>query len=353
MGFSFKLHDYFAADVLNMPFLDPFALALALFVVILEVILGVALLVGFKPKQTLWAFLGLIVFFSFLTFYSAYFNKVTDCGCFGDAIALTPWQSFTKDIVLLVFIIILMFGIRYIKPIASIKGQWVALGLATLACAWLGYYVLHHLPLVDFRAYAEGKSIIEGMKTAEEMGLEAPVYENIYTMQKSGTSERVEISSTQYMDEKWWEKTEWEMLSDLSRSVKVKDGYEPPVHDFSITTDQGDITEAVLAAENYLLIISYELESADRQAFAEIAKTAWQLQDSDIPVVALTAASPQENEAFRHEIQAPFDFASSDKTTLKTVVRSNPGVVWLKNGVVFKKWAHADVPDAEALKALK
>src|SRR5690606_31982602 len=107
VGFSYKLGEYFGETVLNMPFLIPVALPLAVFIVIFEAILGVMLIVGYKPKFTVWSLLLMIVFFTFLTFYSAYFNKVTDCGCFGDALKLTPWQSFWKDIVLLIFIVIL------------------------------------------------------------------------------------------------------------------------------------------------------------------------------------------------------------------------------------------------------
>ena len=117
MGFSFKLQDYFAPSVLNLEFLVPYALILALLVVIFEVMLGIMLLLGYAKKFTIWSLLAMIVFFTFLTFYSAYFNKVTDCGCFGDAIKLTPWESFTKDVILLVLILILFFGKQYIKLI--------------------------------------------------------------------------------------------------------------------------------------------------------------------------------------------------------------------------------------------
>lgn len=353
MGFSFKLEDYFAPDVLNMQFLAPYALAIALFVVIFEVVLGVALLIGYKPKLTVWMLFALIVFFTFLTFYSAYFNKVTDCGCFGDAIPLKPWGSFTKDLILLVFVLILMAGQKYIKPFFSEKMQIGILGASIVLCGFMGYWVLNHLPLKDFRAYAEGKSIVEGMKHAEELGLEPPLYENIFVMEKVDGSERLEITSTQYMEEKWWEKADWKMLEDLSRSVKVKDGYEPPVHDFSITTDYGDITDSVLAAENYLLFISYRLSKANKKGFEKLAGIAWELEGSGIPILALTSSSSDEAEAYRHEIQAPFDFGAMDETTLKTIVRSNPGVVWLKNGTVFKKWHYNDVPDAIGLKALR
>src|SRR5690606_2645726 len=110
LGFAYKLQEYFGSDVLNIPFLDPYALMISIVVVVFEVVLGVFLLVGYKPKFTVWSLLIMIVFFTFLTFYSAYFDKVKDCGCFGDALKLTPWESFTKDIILLVLILILFFG---------------------------------------------------------------------------------------------------------------------------------------------------------------------------------------------------------------------------------------------------
>ena len=116
VGFSFKLKDYFAPEVLNLEFLVPFALLIAIILVIFEVLLGVALLLGHFKKWTLWALLLMIVFFTFLTFYSAYFNKVTDCGCFGDALPLTPWESFSKDIVLLFLVLILFFGSKSSLP---------------------------------------------------------------------------------------------------------------------------------------------------------------------------------------------------------------------------------------------
>jgi len=351
VGFAFKLEEYFSPEVLNLSFLMPLALAFALFVVIFEVVLGVALLLGYQKKIVLWLLFAMIVFFSFLTFYSAYFNKVTDCGCFGDAVALTPWQSFGKDMVLLAFILILLKGQAYITSFLPRKAEIGIVVTSIILCSFMGYWVLNHLPLKDFRVYAEGKSIVEGMMPAEELGLEGPVYENIYVM-KNG-AEVIEITSTQYMDEKWWEKPEWVMQEDESKSIKIKDGYEPPVHDFAIGTEEGDITEIVLAADDYLLVISYKLTKADVAGFKKIADVAWELEESGLPMLALTSTSGPEVDAFRHEIQAPFEFGTMDETTLKTIVRSNPGLVWLKKGVVFKKWHYNDVPSAEALKALK
>mgnify|MGYP003347702573 CR=1 FL=1 len=147
LGFSYKLQEYFSPDVLNLTFLDPYALIFSFLIVVFEVVVGVFLFLGFKPKFTLWCLLSMILFFTFLTFYSAYFNKVTDCGCFGDAIKLTPWESFTKDVVLLVMIGFIFFKQEMIKPIVAKNIQKIIIGLSLVSCFYITYYVLNHLPI--------------------------------------------------------------------------------------------------------------------------------------------------------------------------------------------------------------
>src|SRR6056300_694368 len=175
VGFSFKLEEYFSQGVLDLPVLIPFALAIAFFVVVFEVLLGIFLLVGYQLKFTLWSLLSMIVFFTFLTFYSAYFNKVTDCGCFGDAIKLTPWESFTKDIILLVLILIMFYGKGYIRPLFSRNIRKIAVYASFIGCLIFGYYVLQHLPVIDFRPYKIGANIIEGMSYPENA--QKPIFE--------------------------------------------------------------------------------------------------------------------------------------------------------------------------------
>jgi uncharacterized membrane protein YphA (DoxX/SURF4 family) len=158
VGFSFKLEEYFSQGVLDLPFLTPYALAISILVVVVEVMVGVMLILGYKRKITIWTLLAMIVFFTFLTFYSAYFNKVTDCGCFGDAIKLTPWESFTKDVVLLILILIIYVGRKYITPLVKPHTIKAALMVSLLACIGYVYYVLNHLPVIDFRPYEIGKN---------------------------------------------------------------------------------------------------------------------------------------------------------------------------------------------------
>ena len=152
IGFSFKLEKYFGPTVFNIDFLIPVVLPMAIFIVILEVILGIFLIIGYKKKFTLWSLLLMIIFFTFLTWYSAYFNKVTDCGCFGDAIKLTPWESFTKDVILLVMIGFLFVKQDLINSIVSRKIQKIIIGSSLIFCFYITYFVLNHLPILDFRA---------------------------------------------------------------------------------------------------------------------------------------------------------------------------------------------------------
>ena len=161
LGFSYKLEEYFSAGVLNIEFFIPYAFLLAAGICIAEIVLGVMVLIGARPKFTSWSLLGMIVFFTFLTLYSAYFNKVTDCGCFGDAVKLTPWESFAKDIILIFFITTIFFRKNVIKPILSIKMENMFLVVITFFCFAFVYHTYNHLPMKDFRPYTIGKSIPE------------------------------------------------------------------------------------------------------------------------------------------------------------------------------------------------
>lgn len=350
MGFSFKLEEYFVE--LNMSFLLPAALAFAVFICVVEIALGITLLLGLWRKLTVWALLLMIVFFTFLTFWSWWFNVVTDCGCFGDAIPLEPYESFIKDVILTVLIVVLFIGKRYINPILPSKTAIGVTGVALIACGVYTNHVLNHLPVVDFRAYKVGTDIAEGMKTAEELGLEGPQYEIMYTLKNASTGETVVITDKQYIDDKWWEKPDWEIQNNLTESRKVSDGYEPPIHDFSLEMDTGDITAWLLDQDAIVMVLSYEMDKASMDGLKAIGEWAWKLDDAGIQTVGWTSSQYEVVESLKHEAQLPIDFATGDGTAIKTVVRSNPGVVALKNGVIVGKWHWNDAPSVEELQGL-
>lgn len=351
MGFGFKLEEYFSESVLNLPFFTPYVVGMAIAICIVEIVVGVALLLGLWKKLTMWTLLLMIVFFTFLTFYSAYFNVVTDCGCFGDAIPLTPYQSFGKDVILTVLILILFFNSDVIKPMLKKTYGVAVLGAVTLICLWNSNHVLNHLPRQDFRAYKIGTDIVHDMKHADELGLEAPVYETFFTFQNAA-GELVEVSGTKYVEDKWYEKSDWTMLDSLSESRLVKEGYEPPIHDFVMESDTGDITSWVLEQPRMILVLSYLLEASDAEGMDALSAWAWSLDEEGFPILGWTNSNYDAIENARHQYSLPFDFVSGDGTTIKTVVRSNPGIVAVKNGVIVGKWHWNDRPSKAELDAL-
>lgn len=342
IGFGYKLEEYFSPEVFDISFLYDLALAQATFFSLFEILLGIFLLLGIFRKFTVWSLLITIIFFTFLTFYSAYFNKVTDCGCFGDAMKLTPWQSFWKDVVLLVMILILFVGVKYIKPLCTNHKFNISLSVVLmLICVGISYTGIKYMPIIDFRAYAVGKSIPEGMKTAEELGLEGPKTEVYYTMQNSQTQEVVEITGTQYTNEsKWYEEgTPWKMLTDKTRTVKISDGYMPPVKDFYFDCDGEDLTQEFLDADKAVLFI---VPFADKVSDSDVEKLnqIYQTLHSKVKTIALVN-SDLEN--------AKFPYCFVDQTTLKTILRNNPGIMTLEKGVVNAKFHNNDLPTAEQI----
>ena len=231
LGFSYKLQEYFSAEVLGLEFLSPYALLIAIVLVIVEILLGIALLIGHRKKITLWLLLLMIAFFTFLTFYSAYFNKVTDCGCFGDAIPLVPWESFIKDVILLVLILFLMFTQKHIKPLFAKLTNTILIFISFIACMAFGYYVLMHLPWLDFRAYKEGSNIAEGMTVPE--GAPEATFEYQWKFNVNG-EEKIITTDGGYPEVKG-DFVSYEV-------VQTSEGYEPPVHDFTIERDGKDLS---------------------------------------------------------------------------------------------------------------
>ncbi len=335
VGFSFKLQEYFSAEVLNLEFLIPASLALAVGLVIFEVMLGVMLLLGYKKYFTTWSLLLMIAFFTFLTFYSAYFNKVTDCGCFGDALKLTPWESFTKDVVLLVLIIIIFFNRNLIKPIF---GQVVTnvLVLASLVfCCWFGWYVLNHLPVVDFRAYKVGTNIQKGMEIpadAPKSEIELVFIYNVNGVETEFTDKELDKipANAEFVDR---------------RDKIIKQGYVPPIHDFSLEREGEDFTEEMLNAPKLVMLISYDLNKAKDNGLAKLEAFAKKAAEKGYKVIGATASGQEVIMKKKMEHNLTFDYYFCDATTLKTIERANPSIVVLHNGTIVQKAHWNDIDE--------
>jgi uncharacterized membrane protein YphA (DoxX/SURF4 family) len=337
LGFSFKLEEYFSTAVLDLPFLEPYALALALFVVVLEVILGVTLLLGFRIRLTLWTLLATIIFFTFLTFYSAYFNKVTDCGCFGDAVKLTPWQSFGKDVILLGLILFLLVGKKHLRPVGTPGFRLVATLVALGACIWFGNHVLNHLPVVDFRPYAVGKSIPEGMAVPEDAP--KPIYEYRWKFRVDGKEEIITTLGD-------YPEVKGEFIG-LEGTREVQAGYEPPIHDFTMEFDGQDLAPFLLQRKNLLMVVAYDLAKSNAEAFAELSRVADTALARGYAVVGLSASSEAATAALKDTFNLHFPFYFTDMTALKTIVRSNPGVLRLEQGTIRQKLHYNDLGELE------
>jgi len=334
VGFSFKLEEYFSPSVLDLSIFIPYALAISILVVILEVILGVMLLIGFKVKFTLWSLLGMIVFFTFLTFYSAYFNKVTDCGCFGDAIKLTPWESFTKDIILLVLILILFFGKTYITPLVGPTVKKIIMALSLLACAGYAYHVLNHLPVIDFRPYEIGKNIEDGMGVPE--GAPKAIYDYAWEFNVNGKQEVI-VTNGDYPT------VDGEFIG--VETTEVQKGYEPPVHDFTIEQDGEDFAPSLLQEPKLVMVIAYDLRKSNTAVFSKIKSISDSALAKGYKVIGMSASGPDQTADLVAEFGLDFNFYFTDETTLKTIVRSNPGVLVLEKGTIKQKVHYNDLQE--------
>lgn len=283
IGSQIKMKEYLASDVLNLPFLIPYALALAVLLILAELLLGVMLLVGFKPKLTLWGLTVLMLVFLFLTWYSAYYNKVTDCGCFGDAVKLGTWETFYKNVVLIVLIAFLWWRKKDITAWLGVKvAHWVTF-ITLLTGLYTAYHVLEHLPLIDFTAYKVGTNIPEGMQFKEGQDI-------------------------------------------------------PDIHDFVFENDEEDLTETILQADQVMLVIAHNLAESQLDNFVALKTLTDEALKKGYLVYCVSASSMNDFQWVKEKYQLNFDMLYGDGTTLKTMVRANPGIMILQKGTITAKW---------------
>lgn len=417
VGFGIKLEEYFAASALGLPGLDPFSLPLAMLACLAEIVLGFAVLTGGRMKLATWALLLLTLFFGWLTAYTATCDPqakyaaiengvevmrdvtcVTDCGCFGDAMkgsvgrSLTPWESFSKDMVLLVFVIplfifrkrigfntwgtdlailpaamvllafycwVFSWWFPWLFTLAALAGymaikrflgpprsEWAtALWIAALALAFM-WHCYAHLPLKDYRPYAIGKSI------PEQLAMGIPPVQDIYvSYRNSATGEVKEFDSKGKYP---WDDSTWVYVD---RRIAVKDpGVDSPVKDFLLTDQDGNnVTEDILGdSRPVLLVVVRNTADASTGCLPAIVRLAGEAASKGWAVYGLTSSGYDDVEDFRLQHQTPFDFLTCDDITLKTMMRSNPGLMVMQQGVVRGKWHCNDTPSfAAAAKTLK
>ena len=335
-GFSFKLEEYFSPDVFNLTFLQNFTLEIAIFVVALELILGLMLLLKMKLKCTLISLIALCVFFAFLTFYSAYFNKVTDCGCFGDAIKFTPWQSFWKDITLLFGLLILWILNKKSDTLNNEKGfpKMPFWGIGILISAYVIYYGIAHEPLIDFRDYKIGTDLnLEKQKIAANPS----EYKTSYTMKNTKTGEEKVVGQDDFVNQKeyWEEGTPWQIQKGKEVSVLVKQGYQSSIDKFKLEDENGnDITEQILHLPKVVIFFSYAPEKIKEndKNFLEYG-----IEDFIFNYKELNPKSEFYGVSTQKSFFKKVKSLTMDGTAIKTIARSNPFVLILENGKIVEK----------------
>jgi hypothetical protein len=309
-----------------------------------ELVLGIILILGYRKRIVYWITLWFMLFFTVLTFILALFNPVSDCGCFGDALILTNWQTFFKNIVLMVFALILWFARKKETGNGGVFGEWMVVAGLYILASCFSYWNYQHLPLIDFRPYNIGTVISEKMEVPEGMPVDEYETSLIYRNKETGKSTSFTMDN--------YPKDTLNWVFETSESKLLKKGYEPPIHDFAIMDDYGDERSAeILSDPGYsLIMISHDLPEANEEALS-LAGDWSQLEilADDFSFYAVTSSTSSDIESLSNELGLPYSFLAADEIMLKTIVRSNPGFVLLKDGAIYGKWGWRDFPTVEEL----
>ncbi|MFM2326693.1 MAG: hypothetical protein RIR31_895 [Bacteroidota bacterium] len=338
LGLAYKMQEFFevwAADGYFknlMGWLNNYALGFSIFMITLEVVLGIALLIGWQKKLTSWLLFLLTLFFTFLTAFVLFSGKIRACGCFGDCIPLTPIQTFTKDIVLTLLIIVILFGQKYIQPLFKKMIAGVVVLLSLIAVLYLQFYVLKHLPVKDCLPFKIGNNILELRKTPADATYDKFFYSYFY---KKGTEEK-EFGMDKLPD------STWTFVKQANKKLLEKgNGKVALINDFSFTTNSGnDTTEAILGqpGEYYLLFVKDFNKKQDKWY-----KDFLTFYGNKIPPVYLiTSDVKTANEIFNIPGQFKLDIFSCDGTAIKTAARVNPTLFLMKGPVIQNKWSFID-----------
>lgn len=348
-GFGYKIDDYLSAfHIESLQFLS---LPASIILCVLEFTLGVFLLLGLYRKWASRLILLVMLFMTPLTLYLALTNPVTDCGCFGDALIITNWETFGKNVVLLLCAVCVFLYHNKIQNLFSGKTYWLAAFFTVVFITSFSIYNIIYEPVFDFRPYKVGANILD-LTTVEEG--KGDVFENILVYEKDG--KRQEYTEDNYP----WQDTTWKFV-ERKPPILVKEGLKPAITDFSIEhlrknptgtefTLREDITNEVLENDGYtFLMIAYSLDKMDDSHLSKFEDINNYAEEHDYQFYCLTASGTDEILAWEKANAIDFEFCITDGRALKTITRSNPGLILLKNGSIVKKWANIEVPDESQL----
>ena len=341
MGSTFKFKDYFIA--FGMDSLAGLAFFMAIVLAALEFCVGMLILFNVYKKSAAWLALLFMLFFTPLTLILALTNPVTDCGCFGDALILTNWETFGKNIIILAFTLVLFYTRKLEKDRSSKRTQNLMLAFSLAIALGSSYYSYRHLPFIDFRPYHIGANIQDGMLIPD--GAPTDEYKSIFKYEKDGLIKEFDESNYPWQDSTW-------KYVDVQQ-IKIKEGYKAPIHDFSISNEMlGDITDQVLNDASYtFLLVSRHLNEIDLDSQKQINELASWANNQAYNFICLTASTNDEIRTFREKQGAIYEFFATDEIQLKTMIRSNPGLILLQNGTILNKWHWRDIPKTTEIKA--
>ena len=342
LGTLYKLKDYAAAMSLNGLLPDWVLVGVAIALAALEFALGVFMLFAVRRHVVSRITLAFMTAMTVLTLWIFVADPVKDCGCFGDALKLTNGETLLKNIVLIACAALVAWRPTDMARFISRSNQWIVRYYTVAYIVITSVYCLYTLPIFDFRPYHVGTNIKQGMEIPE--GAEQPEFESTFLLRKNG--ETREFTLDNYPD------STWEYVD--TRTVQTKKGYEPPIHDFALTScDTGeDITEQVLTKKGYtFLLVSPRLAVADDSNFGDIDQIYEYAEENGADFYSATASANDEIERWRDLTGAEYQFCNADETTLKTMIRSNPGLMLLKDGTIIDKWSHNALPQTDDLTA--
>ncbi|MDR2389691.1 MAG: DoxX family protein [Tannerellaceae bacterium] len=342
MGFEIKIEEYL--NVWGLEGFQPLILLIAFNLIAFEFTLGINMLLGVYRRYTTWAVLALMLLMTPLTLYLALFNPVTDCGCFGDALVISNWETFFKNILLLAASVIALVYHRKLLSCYSAKTRWFVPLFAYACCLFFACWNYNHLPLVDFRPYKEGVHIPTQMSIPE--GVPEDEYRYSFVYEKDGVRKEFSLDDYPAGDSSW---TFVESKTEL-----VKEGYTPPIPAFGVYDLAGnEVGDIILGhSEDLFLLIAARIEETSDKHLDEINNLYDYAEEHEIPFYCLTGSSDREIENRINRTGTEYPFLKADAMLLKTIIRSNPGLLWMNNGTILKKWHHNDLPEEEEINSL-
>ena len=332
LGTAYKITDYFEAY--HMIWASPLSLYLSILLCAFEFVLGVLLVINVKMKQVAWLVLLLMSFFTAVTFYDALYSPVPDCGCFGDAIVLTNWETFYKNLVLMVFVLIVFLGRNKIKAYFTTIKEFSIIGIVSLLFIWFSVYNYRNLPLINFRPWKVGNKMMSDNPQPSKFYL-------VYKNKQSGETKEYLSNELPWQDTVWV--ANWEYVS-----TREDNPNKSLLGAFAISDSAGtDMTEHfVRNPEFQFFIASYNIKEANKEAFEKLNPFIEKANSKGISIIILTGSSSEEIAEFKKLFpKMNYEIFTSDDIALKAMIRSNPGLVLLKNAVVLGQWHWRNIPD--------